>query len=44
VSCIYGQLLTEKYRKVLAMESRILRKTSVVVLFTREAIEKLPQF
>ena len=26
VSCIFGQLLPEKYRKVLAMESRILRK------------------
>ena len=26
------------------MESRILRKNSVVVLFTREAIEKLDQF
>ena len=44
MSCIFGQLLPEKYIKVLAMESRILRKNSVVVLFTREAIEKLAQF
>ena len=44
MSCIFGQLLPKKYRKVLAMESRILRKNSVVVLFTREAIEKLAQF
>ena len=44
MSCIYGQLLPEKYRKVLAMESRIFRKYSGVVLFAREAIEKLAQF
>ena len=45
MSCIFGQLLPEKYRKVLAMESRILRKNrGEVVLFTREAIEKLAQF
>ena len=45
MSCIFGQLLPEKYRKVLAMESRILRKNrGRVVLFTREAIEKLAQF
>ena len=44
MSCIFGQLLPEKYRIVLAMESRILRKNRGVVLFTREAIEKLAQF
>ena len=44
MSCIFGQLLPEKYRKVLAMKSRVLRKNRVVVLFTREAIEKLAQF
>jgi len=44
VSCIFGQLLPEKYRKVLAMESRILRKNRGVVLLTRKAIEKLAQF
>ena len=44
MSCIFGQLLPEKYRKVLAMESRILRKNRWIVLFTREAIEKLAQF
>ena len=41
--CIFRKLLPEKYRKVLAMESRILRKNRGVVLFTREAIEKLAQ-
>ena len=44
MSCIIGQLLPEKYRKVLAMESRILRKNRGVVLLTRKAIEKLAQF
>ena len=44
MSCIFEQLLPEKYRKVLAMESRVLRKNRRVVLFTREAIEKLAQF
>ena len=44
MSCIVGQLLPEKYRKVLAMESRILRKNRGVVLLTRKAIEKLAQF
>ncbi len=45
MSCVFGQLLPGKYRKVLAIESRILRKNrGVVVLFTREAIEKLDQF
>ena len=44
MSCIFVQLLPEKYRKVLAMESRILRKNRRVVLFIREAIEKLAQF
>lgn len=44
MSCNFEQLLPEKYRKVLAMESRILRKNRGVVLFTREAIEKLAQF
>ena len=44
MSCIFGQLLPEKYRKVLAMESRILRKNRGIVLLTREAIEKLAQF
>ena len=44
MSCIFGHLLPGKYRKVLAMESRILRKNKGVVLFTREAIEKLTQF
>ena len=44
MSCIFGQLLPEKYRKVLAIDSRILKKNRVVVLFTREAIEKLAQF
>ena len=44
MSCIFGQLLPEKYRKVLAMESRILRKNRGIFLFTREAIEKIAQF
>ena len=44
MSCIVGQLLPEKYRKVLAMESRVLRKNRMIVLFTRQAIEKLAQF
>ena len=45
MSCIVGQLLPGKYRKVLAMESRILRKNKGrVVLLTRKAIEKLAQF
>ena len=44
MSCIFGQLLPEKYRKVLAMESRILRKNRGVVLLTLEVIEKLAQF
>ena len=42
--CIFRKLLPEKYRKVLAMESRILRKNRGVVLLTRKAIEKLAQF
>ena len=44
MSCVFGQLLPEKYRKVLAIDSRILKKNRVVVLFTREAIEKLTKF
>ena len=44
MSCIFEQLLPEKYRKVLAMESRVLRKNRGLVLFTRKAIEKLAQF
>ena len=44
MSCIFEQFLPGKYRKVLAMESRILRKNRGVVLLTRKAIEKLAQF
>ena len=44
MSCIFGELLPGKYRKVLAMGSRILRKNKGVVLFTRQAIEKMVQF
>ena len=44
MSCILEQLLPGKYRKVLAMESRILRNNRWIVLFIREAIEKLAQF
>ena len=44
MSCVFGQLLPGKYRIVLAVESRILRKNRGLFLFTREAIEELPQF